>query len=70
MGRVVGAAASLLGHSVRLILLSWPFLFRLAGYGLMTYAVWQFDHRIAWGFAGLCLLALTMATRPTDRRKT
>jgi hypothetical protein len=60
MGRLIGSLAAGLGHVIRFTILVWKPLVRLVGCGLVTYAVWTFDPRVAFGVAGACLLVQSM----------
>lgn len=67
---VVGVAATILGHSVRLLWKAWPHLLRTLGFAGMTYTVWLYHPRLTWGLAGAAAFALGMSMRrPSDRRR-
>jgi hypothetical protein len=66
MIRVIGWAATLLGHSVRLALKVFPVVVFLVATASIVYGVWLFDDRIAYIVGGLFLLVFL---QPPMRRK-
>lgn len=66
MIRVIGWAAAMLGHTVRLFFKLLPFVLYVWAVLLIVYGVWLFDERIAYIVGGLFILVFL---NPPVRRK-